>query len=197
MISLFMAALLAAAPGDLETELPTSLTAAEPVKAAGGLKTLIGAHLGYLKHPDADDPTVFYGLHLRIGLVEWLSIEGSVDVAKSDFADGDAELSVVPIQVTAILKPFQGLPIVPYGVVGIGWYFLDIDVDSLSEKDSSDVFGFHLGAGAELPLGESFALHADFRWIFAGEPDFDDISGSTDEDEVDYWQLMIGASIAF
>lgn len=197
MISLITAALLMAAPGDLESELPTSLTAAEPMKAAGGLKTLLGAHIGYLKHPDADDPTVFYGIHLRLGLVEWLSIEGSVDVAKSDFNDGDSELGMVPVQVSAIIKPFQGLPIVPYGVVGIGWYFLDVEVDSLDEKDSSDVFGFHLGAGAELPLGNSFALHADFRWIFAGEPDFDDLGASTDEDEVDYWQFSVGASFAF
>jgi opacity protein-like surface antigen len=193
MLSLITAALLAAAPGDLEWELPTSLSAPEPAAAAGGPTSAFGVHLGFMKHPDADDSTVFYGLHFRIGLVEWLSLEASVDFAESDFDDGDTELSVVPVQVSAIIKPFQGIPILPYGVAGIGWYFLD--VDSTLDEDSSDVFGVHLGAGAELPLGDAFMLHADFRWIFMGEPDWDD--PAFDDSDVDYWQVMIGASFMF
>jgi opacity protein-like surface antigen len=195
MISLLTAALLMAAPGDPETELPTSLSAPA---AGGSSKTALGLHLGYLQIPDAEDATVFYGIHLRIPLMQWLSLEGSVDISESDFLDDDAQLTLVPVQVTAIIKPFNDLPIIPYGVVGIGWYFTEVDYSgSLSglDQDSSDVFGVHLGVGAELPLGDTFMLHADFRWIFMGEPDFDD--PAFDDEDTDYWQLMIGASFLF
>ena len=158
-------------------------------------KIALGLHLGYLQHPDADDATVFYGIHLRWSLIKWLAVEGSIDVAESDFQNDAAVLSIVPVQVTAILKPFDGLPIVPYGLVGIGWYFTDVDYSAALPDDSSDVFGFHVGVGAELPLGDTFMLHADFRWIVMGEPDYD--NPSLDDEDVDYWQLMIGASLRF
>lgn len=194
MLSLLTSALLLALPGDPDNDSLPCMT----LQDAGTPKSAIGLHLGYLQHPDAEDATVFYGIHFRLALAEIFSVEASVDVAKSDFANNDAELSLVPVQVTAILAPFKDLPIRPYGLAGVGWYFTDVDYSGAlagTPSESENTFGLHLGAGAELPLGRTLLLHADFRWIFMGDPDWSNPAIS--DEDVDYWQLMLGASLRF
>ena len=181
--------LLALLSGDA---LPTSLADEPPPKAA------FGVHLGYLRMSDADDGTEFYGVHLRLYLADWLAVEGSVDIAQSDFADDDAELTLMPVQATGILLPFPRWPLRPYGLAGAGWYYTDVDYSgSLAavDDDHDSTFGVHLGFGAELRLGGSFMLHGDFRYTFLDEPGTD--NSQLDEEEFDFWQFTVGASLTW
>ncbi len=184
--------LLALLLGPGEDELPTSLAADPPPGAA------LGAHLGYLRMRDAENGTEFYGVHLRVYLADWLAVEGSADFAQSDFADDDAELTLVPVQATGLLFPFPDGPLRPYALAGGGWYYEQVDYSgSLSTLDDerADSFGVHVGFGAELRLGRSFMLHGDFRYTFLDEPGVD--NSRLDEEEWDFWQFTVGGSLTW
>jgi outer membrane protein with beta-barrel domain len=158
----------------------------------------VGVHLGWFQMNDAEDGELFYGIHGRAYFAKMFAIEASIDVAEQDFLDDDATLSLVPVQVTGMIFLPLDSAIRPYGLVGIGWYFTDIDYsgdESLSDDESDNTFGFHLGVGAEMLVGKLIMLHADLRYVFFDEPDFD--NDSIDGENFDYWQLSIGAAIAF
>ncbi len=183
----------------LEPAPPESEAGASARPAQGDVapKLAFGVHLGYFEAKDADDGEVFYGLHARIYLLKHLAAEGSLDIARSDFQDDDAELTFIPIQVTGLVFPLPDLQIRPYGLLGLGWYFTDVDysgsLSGLSDEDES-VFGFHIGFGGEMQLGRVLMLHADVRYILLDEPDLD--AASVDSDDLDYVQIMIGLSVA-
>lgn len=58
------------------------------------------------------------------------------------------------------------LPMV-YGAIGAGWYNFNIDyAGSLGIADeTTQEFGYHLGGGVELPLG-NLILRGDIRYVF-------------------------------
>ena len=195
MALLAMLGLSTVSPGE---DLPTTLAAEPAALAADPPKFAIGLHLGFLQLKDAEDAEMFYGIHARAYLLPWLALEGSIDFAKSDFIDDDAQMTLVPVQATGLLIPFPDLPIRPYGLAGAGWYFSDVEYSgtlSASDDESDSAFGVHLGFGAEVLLGDLLVLHADFRYIFLDEPSVD--NSQLEDEEADYWQLMIGASLGF
>lgn len=153
----------------------------------------IGVTVAYVELQGADEGTMFYGLHARLYL-GLLAFEGLVGTAESEFEDGDGEATLVPIQLSVMLMPFQGIPVRPYGLAGVGWYFHDVDysggLESLEDEDDSTL-GFHLGLGLELKVG-FLMLHADFRYVFMDDPDLD-----TDLEDFDYVSANFGAGIAF
>lgn len=151
----------------------------------------VGVHAGYYRIRDADEGTELWGAHLRWSPLPLLSIELSVDAAEADLEDGDGELSVVPVQLTALVKPLPGLAFAPYVLGGIGWTFLDVDLGDV-EEDETD-FAAHLGAGLEFGVGP-LLLHADLRYVFF-DPDLDDPSLS--DESFDAWQAVAGASLRF
>ena len=181
-----------------EERLPLTLAASEPdIIGADEPRFSVGLHFGWLQLKDAEDAELFYGLHARVYLMKFFALEGSVDFSQSDVADDNAELTLMPVQLTGMFYPLPGIFIRPYGLAGLGWYFEDVEYSgSLSgvSDDSDSTFGAHLGAGAELLLGRLFMLHADFRYIFMDEPDVD---ASLDDEEYDFWQFTIGGAIAF
>ena len=199
LLAIALASMLDLPSAPPEENLPVSLAAVEPALiGADEPRLAVGVHLGWLQLKDAEDGEMFYGLHARLYLLNFLAVEGSVDFSKSDFADDDAELTLMPVQVTGLLFPLPSLPIRPYGLAGAGWYFQDVEYSgSLSglSDDSDSTFGVHLGVGAELLLGRLIMLHADLRYIFMDEPDVD--NSQLDDEEFDYWQVMIGGSLAF
>ena len=158
----------------------------------------IGLHLGWFEAKDAEDGEAFYGLQARLYLLRWLGIEGSIDFQKSDFADDDAELTTIPVQLTGLLFPFPHLPFRPYGLLGAGWYFTEVKYNgALSNFDDEEesAFGFHLGFGAEILLGKLLMLYGDVRYTFLDEPGVD--NSDLDDEEMDFWQVTIGAGLAF
>jgi opacity protein-like surface antigen len=58
----------------------------------------------------------------------------------------------------------------PYVLVGAGLYFVNKAMTAPSETASKTVFGFHVGAGAELDISDRFfaGLEFDVHSLFAG-----------------------------
>ncbi|HLR33182.1 MAG TPA: porin family protein [Fodinibius sp.] len=135
----------------------------------------IGPRLGYYKADDADEGSFYGGAQIRARLGRIIGIEGAIDyrtAQKYDLGDFSANVRQVPVTVSALLflpvsKHFQ-----PYGVAGLGAYYDIIDYDEEAEAlpgiedDHSVDFGYHLGAGLELPINSNVALNADYRYIF-------------------------------
>ncbi|HLR25058.1 MAG TPA: porin family protein, partial [Fodinibius sp.] len=155
----------------------------------------IGPRLGYYKADDADEGSFYGGAQIRARLGRIIGIEGAVDyrtAQKYNLGDYSAKVRQVPVTVSALLflpvsKHFQ-----PYGVAGLGAYYDIIDFDSDAEEipgiedDHSVDFGYHLGAGLEIPISGNMALNADYRYIFLdpgsdafGDVEDADLSGNT------------------
>lgn len=183
-----------------EVELPARLMAQEEKQEA---KTdapgfSIGAHVGWFEYKDAEDGEVFYGLQARLYLLKWLALEGSIDFQKQDFLDDDADLTIVPVQLTGLLFPLPDSPLRPYLLAGAGWYFMDVEYKgSLSALDDDDdaMFGVHVGGGLEFLIGRMLMIYADLRYTFLDEPGVD--NSQLEDEEFDFWQAAIGAGIAF
>ena len=194
-------------PTDAEPKLPVSMdlveelppmSLAEPARIGpDGPRISIGLHMGWFQMNDAEDGEIFYGIHARFYFLRIFAVEGSIDFAEQEFEDDDVTLSTVPVQLTGMLMPFQGLPIRPYGLIGVGWYFHDVEYSgSLSglEDEDDSTLGVHLGIGAELLLGDLIMLHLDLRYVFLDEPNFDT---DLEDEEFDFWTVAFGAAIAF
>ncbi len=86
---------------------------------------------------------------------------------------GSTKLKVVPVLASAkVFFPFG--PVEPYGEVGIGAYFTDLEVNGNlgSFSGSSKVtYGVHAGAGLNINLTDTFFLGAEGRYIWA-KPEF-------------------------
>lgn len=198
MIAALTACLLSLTP-EVEETLPTTLRAQEPEEKEVDLpRVSIGVHAGWLEMKDAEDGEVFYGAQVRLYLLRWLAVEGSVDVNKQEFIDDDAELTTVPVQLTGLLFPFPDLPVRPYALAGVGWYFQDVEFDgpleTLDDEDDN-TFGFHVGAGVEILLGRVLLLYADVRYVWLDDPEFDTVE--IEEEDFDFWQAAAGIGIAF
>lgn len=196
-------------PTDTEPELPVSMdlveelppmSLAEPAKLGpDGPRLSIGLHVGWFQMNEAEDGEVYYGLHARFYFLRIFAVEGSIDFAEQEFEDDDVTLSTVPVQLTGMLMPFQGLPVRPYGLIGLGWYFHDVEYSGNFnglDDDSDSTLGVHLGLGLELLLGDLIMLHADLRYVFLDDPDLDD-SVDFDSDDFNFWTVAFGAAIAF
>ena len=163
----------------------------EPPLPSSASGVAVGAHLGYYRIRDADEGTELVGAHVRWSPLPCLALEASVDAAEADVADGAGELSLVPVQLTALLKPFSGLAFTPYALGGVGWTFAEIDLGD-GDEDEAD-FSAHAGAGVEVGLGP-LLFHADLRWVFF-DPDLD--APTLSDEDFDAWQAAVGASVRF
>jgi opacity protein-like surface antigen len=126
----------------------------------------IGPQLGFYKANDADQTKMMYGAAARAKLLPMLGVEGAINYRQESYANDLVKVKSWPITVTGMLYV---LPIV-YGALGAGWYNVTIDYDqSINDMGFADKttqkFGWHLGAGAELPLG-SAKLAGDLRYVF-------------------------------
>jgi outer membrane immunogenic protein len=156
-----------------------------------------GPAAGYIRVRDADRGTWFGGVQARVRFLRYLGIEGSITFHKDEFADGDVEVTTYPVQVTALLFPFPDSPVEPYALFGAGWYYTRFDFDdSIGGGDETDRnFGFHVGAGAQIEIGNQLYVFGDFRWIFMDEPGVD--NSDIEDEEFDSWQVTLGLSIRF
>jgi len=120
----------------------------------------LGPQLGIYKATDADNTRLMGGAALRLRLTPGLGVEGSIGYRNEDYAGW-------PFMVTGLLYP---LPIV-YGLIGAGWYnnTLSYNGSLLGQTIPSATqqkFGWHFGAGAELPAGANMLITGDIRYVF-------------------------------
>src|SRR5699024_4485737 len=99
-------------------------------------------------------------------------------------AGGEVQTGLVPITGSALVYLPISEHFMPYGIAGIGGYYKYSDTDGVAEEFVDDyqdefIFGYHLGFGVEVPLGEAIAVNADYRYTFLNpEENEPDISGN-------------------
>lgn len=173
------------------------LFSTEPGWADDGIKNTfgLGPRAGYYRSRDAEEGSWYGGLQARFRLGKVIGLEGAVDYRPEETFEvnlpgASAEIRQHSYPVTASLLIF--LPILPhfspYLVGGGGWYYTKIDYsDTLEAQGFEDrterLFGWHAGAGLELPITEHVALNGDLRYIFL-DSDFGERPGiDLDEDQ--------------
>ena len=123
----------------------------------------IGPQLGFIKSSDADNSVLMPGAAMRVNLMG-LSVEGSIYYKSEEYQNGAIKAKTYPIMLTGFLNV---LPLV-HGEVGVGWYNTKIDYSgtlSSLKAETSNSMGYHIGAGAELPLG-GLIIAGDIRYVF-------------------------------
>jgi len=185
-----------AAAGDLWA--PASLGGAaaskdEPNDFSSALS--IGPAAGYLRVKEADRGTWFGGVQARAHVAKLLGAEASITFHQNRYEDGDVVVTQYPVQLTALLYVIPDGPIRPYILGGVGWYYTRFQYSGLfsAVNDRTEhIFGQHLGAGAELMLGDRTSIDADVRYIFLN-PDRDQVIRR----DFNYWQVSFGLNVFF
>jgi len=155
----------------------------------------LGPMGGYLHAHGADKGTWFGGVQARLHFAGFLAAEASISFHQNRYEDGDVLITQYPLQLTAFFYPIPEGPFRPYILGGVGWYYTSVDyTGSLSSlSDTTDnIFGEHLGAGAELMLGARSSLDLDIRYIFLN-PSNDQVSHG----DFNYWQITFGLNFFF
>jgi outer membrane protein W len=176
---------------------PPSLERMAPKDEPGDFASAfsIGPAGGYLRQKDADRGTWFGGAQARLHFAKILAAEASITFHQNKYEDGDVTVTQYPVQVTAMLYIIPVGPLRPYILGGVGWYYTRFDYEgvfSAIDDRTEHIFGWHLGAGAELMLGSRASLNTDFRYIFL-EPDTDQVI----RQEFNYWQITFGLNLFF
>jgi opacity protein-like surface antigen len=147
----------------------------------------VGPQVGFQKTADADDGRFMFGGAVRLRLMPLLGVEGSIGYRQEKFGDDALTVRSWPLMVTGLIYPVP----VFYGAMGAGWYNTTFDYNENNlpaqnlQDETSQEFGWHFGAGVELPAGEKSKLTVDFRYVFLNY-DFETIPGSGDIDSNSY-----------
>lgn len=125
----------------------------------------IGPQLGYHKSEDAEG-SLLLGAAGRFYLARSLALEAAINYRNEEYENGAVKTKMYPVMVSGLLYFFPLL----YGTLGASWYNTKIDysstLNSLGIKDETkNEFGYHLGVGAELSLG-NLILTGDVRYVF-------------------------------
>jgi len=139
----------------------------------------LGPQLGVFNSKDADDAKLMGGAALRLKLSPGLGIEGSIDYRREDYAGKKVSVTSWPVMVTGLLYPFPTV----YGAIGAGWYNTTFDYDKGKigreiQSETKQKFGWHFGAGVEVPVGSRSKIAADIRYVFLNY-DFQQFPGSS------------------
>jgi hypothetical protein len=148
---------------------------------------LIGPQVGFHKAQDADDGKVMGGLAMRFKLTPGFGIEGSVNYRQEEFGNALTVRSW-PVMASALIYP---LPMI-YGAIGAGWYNTKYEVELAGvtvAEDRQQESGWHVGGGAEVPLGTMAKLTGDIRWVFLNY-DFEDVPDV--EVDRDFYVVTVG-----
>lgn len=169
-------------------------TLARPAEESKVSPWSLGPSGGYLRAKDTDRGTWFGGVQarFRFGI---FAAEASITFHQNHYENGDVVVTQFPLQLTAFLYPIPVGPIRPYILGGVGWYRTRIDYSGALGSipdDHQNIFGEHLGAGAELMLGDRVSLNADVRYIFLN-PDTAQVIG----EDFNYWQIAFGVNFFF
>jgi opacity protein-like surface antigen len=149
----------------------------------------LGPQAGYYKAKDSDG-NFMGGVAWRFKLSQMLGLEASINYRQEKYANDALTVRSWPVMVTGLIYP---LPIV-YGAIGAGWYNTTFDYDqkkvSILKDETKQEFGWHFGGGVELPIGSSFKLTGDIRYVFLNY-DFKEIPGSTNLDS-NFYVVTVG-----
>jgi hypothetical protein len=176
---------------------PRALNAAISAIAIGALVLLltatssratgVGVRGAWVDRPNTDENTQMVGGFFRLGGVA--ALEGAVDYRKEDLP-GSVEVRTWPVTASLVVSPIPVL----YGLAGVGWYNTTIDfpssalVDDRTQRD----FGWHVGAGTQVPIMPSLSFLADLRYAYINY-DFDEFAESVaDFDGGNYLTLNLG-----
>lgn len=152
----------------------------------------VGPQLGYYRAKDADEGNFMGGLALRLKMLPVLGVEASINYRQEKYANDAVTVRSWPLMVTGLVYP---LPFV-YGAMGVGWYNVTFDFDQNLiplqnlQDETKQEFGWHFGAGAELPVGPNFKLTGDVRYVFLNY-DFKQIPGIGDLDS-NFYVVTVG-----
>jgi opacity protein-like surface antigen len=150
----------------------------------------IGPLVGYQRSRDADDGKLLGGAALRLKLSDALGGEASINYREEEYANAGVTVRSWPVMVTGLLYP---LPMA-YGAIGAGWYNSSFEYDRTRFPNASDEtqqkFGWHFGAGVEVPPSSSTKLTADIRYVFLNY-NFEKIPGS-DGLQSDFYVVTVG-----
>jgi opacity protein-like surface antigen len=139
----------------------------------------IGPQVGYYKVQDADEGNFIGGVTIRFKSKSNFGLEASINYRKEKYANDALTVRSWPVMVTGLFYP---LPIV-YGAMGAGWYNTTFDYDKnklpFFKDKTSQEFGWHFGAGLEIPVGKNSKLIADIRYVFLNY-NFGKVPGSSD-----------------
>jgi opacity protein-like surface antigen len=139
----------------------------------------LGPQLGFYKARDADNGSLMGGMTCRLKLTPVLGAEASINYRQEKYANDAVTVRSWPVMVTGLIYP---LPVV-YGAIGAGWYNSTFDYNQnkapLLTDETTQKFGWHFGAGVELPVGPKTKLTGDIRYVFL-DYDFKQIPGSGD-----------------
>ncbi|GEM_PF-425525 len=127
----------------------------------------IGPQIGYQRSGDADAGRFMFGGFIRAKLSDAFGIEGSINYRTEEYANGSITVRSWPVLASALVYPFPML----YGIAGAGWYNATFDFDpGFQQMDLADQtqtkFGWHIGAGAEIPLADKLMLTGDVKFVF-------------------------------
>lgn len=136
----------------------------------------IGPQVGWHKAADADDGKFLFGAALKLKLTNALGFEGSLNYREEEYRNGAIAVSQWPVLLSGL---FYVTPEI-YGLAGVGWYNTKIEFDNaiIDRPDrTSQEFGWHFGAGVDIPLGEAAFLTTDFRYTFI-DYEFEEVPGA-------------------
>jgi len=174
---------------------PLPLTMAEMLEGEPNVSPFsLGAAGGFLRAKGSDEVTWFGGVQARLRL-GYFAAEASIQFHQNKYENGDVVVTQFPVQLTAFLYIIPLGPIRPYILGGVGWYRTRTDYKgpfSSIPDDHQNIFGEHLGAGAEVFLGPRVSVDADVRYIFLN-PTTDQVIGR----DFNYWQMTFGLNFMF
>jgi hypothetical protein len=163
------------------------IAAATLIAVSSAQATGIGIRGAWVDTPDGEQNVGMVGGFARLGSI--VALEGAVDYRRERLGPG-AEVRTWPVTMSLVLAPIPVL----YGVAGIGWYNTTLEIAPAygGFEDTSTEFGYHLGAGVQLPIVPSLAFVGDLRYSFINY-DFDEFAEAvTDFDGGDYLTMNLG-----
>ncbi|MGE5497292.1 MAG: outer membrane beta-barrel protein [Syntrophothermus sp.] len=154
----------------------------------------IGPQIGWQKASSADNGRLMYGAALRLKASPAIGIEGSINYREEEYANGGLKVRTWPVMVTGLFYP---IPFV-YGAIGVGWYNTTFDygqkltVENLKNNTQQN-FGWHLGGGLEVPLGQTVMLTGDIRYVFLNY-DFGDLANKAQTGDLssNFYVITVG-----
>lgn len=158
----------------------------------------LGVQVGYQRAGDADAGKFLFGGLLRAKLSEAFGVEGAISYRQEEYYNGNMTVRSWPVTISGLVYPFPMF----YLVAGGGWYHTTFDFDpGFTQQDLADKtlnpFGWHLGGGAEVPLGESVRLFGDVRYVFL-KYDFEDFNDIPLKDiNSNFYTINVGLIFGF
>lgn len=118
-----------------------------------------GGRASYYRPKDADSGQLSGGAQLRLHITSVIAAEASADYRQNKF--GGTVVDVYPVQASLLLYLAPNWIVSPYILGGVGWYHTHIRNGSTSDR-----YGPHAGAGAELALNRHWTIDGSYRYLW-------------------------------